>query len=284
MPRQSAKDRVRITTRVGACGGGAGARKWGSGRMGGPPARSRAGRLERRAPNCGGLGLRLGLRARLWRVATETDARGLILEAADLQALREMARPGLEPGTPRFSGSRPVACLHTKSVQYPFLGRSYRGAIPSASAGLARVWDSADGSKSQRAKAAPQPPRGSICRVCDARVPDRRRVPCKSDNRRSIGTSAGATWQPIAWRPTPAPPPERARRVHDGGARNRTEGGAEWRRGTSGHEPVDVGRRAARAAAGSGLVRAAEARVGTRPARRSAGRTRDPGGDGVVVG
>ena len=30
-----------------------------------------------------------------------------------------MARPGLEPGTPRFSGSRPVACLHTKGLQIP---------------------------------------------------------------------------------------------------------------------------------------------------------------------
>jgi hypothetical protein len=53
--------------------------------------------------------------------------------------------------------------------------------------------------------------------------------------------------------------------VHDGDARNCAEGGAESRRRTSAHETVDLGRRAARAAAGSGLARAAEARVCTRP-------------------
>ena len=73
------------------------------------------------APSCGGLGLRLGLRARLWRVATETDARGLILEAADFQALREMARPGLEPRTPRFSGSRGSPASATKHVHIAIL-------------------------------------------------------------------------------------------------------------------------------------------------------------------
>jgi hypothetical protein len=48
----------------------------------------------------------LGLRVRLWRVATNTKARYGTRKQADLQALREMARPGLEPGTPRFSGVR----------------------------------------------------------------------------------------------------------------------------------------------------------------------------------
>jgi hypothetical protein len=63
------------------------------------------------------LGLRLGLRARLWRVSAETEAPGAILEAADVQALREMARPGLEPGTPRFSVSRARSTLIGKDLQ-----------------------------------------------------------------------------------------------------------------------------------------------------------------------
>jgi len=42
---------------------------------------------------------------------------GLATKRSHLQGLWSMARPGLEPGTPRFSGSRPVACLRTKGLQ-----------------------------------------------------------------------------------------------------------------------------------------------------------------------
>jgi hypothetical protein len=66
---------------------------------------------------CRGLGLRLGLRAKSWRVAAQI---GLFISAnkgADLQALCEVARPGLEPGTPRFSGSRGGAIPLTKDLQ-----------------------------------------------------------------------------------------------------------------------------------------------------------------------
>jgi hypothetical protein len=75
------------------------------------------GYLEREAwTPCRGLGLCLGLRARSWRVAAQTESFISAKESVDLQALCGVARPGLEPGTPHFqgvdspSGRREKAC------------------------------------------------------------------------------------------------------------------------------------------------------------------------------
>jgi hypothetical protein len=49
------------------------------------------------------LGLRLGLCARPWRVAAHLGRVASARKPANLQEPSAMARPGLEPGTPRFS-------------------------------------------------------------------------------------------------------------------------------------------------------------------------------------
>jgi hypothetical protein len=48
-----------------------------------------------------------GHSARIEREDAQQAATGSDEETADLQALPPMARPGLEPGTPRFSASQP---------------------------------------------------------------------------------------------------------------------------------------------------------------------------------
>jgi hypothetical protein len=53
----------------------------------------------------GPLGLRLGLCPHPWRVAAHFVTQPCGREASDLQVFPAMARPGLEPGTPRFSGT-----------------------------------------------------------------------------------------------------------------------------------------------------------------------------------
>src|SRR4051794_5433419 len=60
----------------------------------------------RRSYGRGPLGLRLGLCALPWRVAAHFVARPMRPKVADLQVFPPMARPGLEPGTPRFSDVR----------------------------------------------------------------------------------------------------------------------------------------------------------------------------------
>ena len=52
---------------------------------------------------CRSLGLRLGPCAHPWRVAAHFERPSKAIKGPSLQVLREMARPGLEPGTPRFS-------------------------------------------------------------------------------------------------------------------------------------------------------------------------------------
>ena len=75
-----------------------------------------------------------------------------------------------------------------KGLQIRLFGRSCRGAIPSPSVGLARVWDSAEGSKSQRAKAAPQPP-GKVDLPC-VRRSGPRPDPCVTHRvRRALGSA-----------------------------------------------------------------------------------------------
>ena len=71
-------------------------------------------------------------------------------ESQDLQADRGMARPGLEPGTPRFSGSRGRAILPAERLQMSGfqVAASWRDAVTLA--GLPRVWDSMEGLKSQK--------------------------------------------------------------------------------------------------------------------------------------
>ena len=102
-----------------------------------------------------------------------------------------MARPGLEPGTPRFSGSRPGRVLaHARPANAVFLGPLCRGAIPSPSVGLARVWDSAEGSKSRRAEAAPQPP-GQVDLPC-VRRSGPRLVPCCIELSSSMAAVVGS--------------------------------------------------------------------------------------------
>ena len=66
-----------------------------------------------------------------------------------------MARPGLEPGTPRFSGTRRRAEPPTKDLRTGKFARRARGAMPSALRGLARIWDSITASKSQGARRSP---------------------------------------------------------------------------------------------------------------------------------
>ena len=64
--------------------------------------------------SCRGLGLRLGLCALPWRVAAHFVAQACDEKVGDLQVFPAMARPGLEPGTPRFSGSPGAAILSHK--------------------------------------------------------------------------------------------------------------------------------------------------------------------------
>jgi hypothetical protein len=71
-----------------------------------------------------------------------------------------MARPGLEPGTPRFSGSRRKAYRAVKDLQTGRSVRPTRGTMPSALPGLAGVWDSVTASESQRSIA--DRPRGAL--------------------------------------------------------------------------------------------------------------------------
>jgi hypothetical protein len=70
----------------------------------------------------------LGLRAQSWRVAAQIGTFISAQESADLQALCEVARPGLEPGTPRSSGSRRMARLLMKDLQISMLPR-WRAAL-----------------------------------------------------------------------------------------------------------------------------------------------------------
>jgi hypothetical protein len=75
-------------------------------RSDGPEAYESATRSRCGPPLRSGLGLRLGLRAQSWRVAAQIRTFISATKSAELQGLCEVARPGLEPGTPRFSGSR----------------------------------------------------------------------------------------------------------------------------------------------------------------------------------
>jgi hypothetical protein len=70
-----------------------------------------------RPTRCRGLGLRLGLRAKSWRVAAQLESCISATKGGDLQGLCEVARPGLEPGTPRFSGSGGTATLRAERLQ-----------------------------------------------------------------------------------------------------------------------------------------------------------------------
>jgi hypothetical protein len=77
------------------------------------------------------LGLRLGLCARPWRVAAHLGRVASARKPANLQEPSAMARPGLEPGTPRFSGSRLAATLPGKGLQIDLVatGRPRRNAF-----------------------------------------------------------------------------------------------------------------------------------------------------------
>jgi hypothetical protein len=94
------------------------------------------------------LGLRLGLRGIRWREPL-TEGRRPCEKIGHLQQLVEMARPGVEPGTPRFSGSRSTTGLPAEVLQSGISPPRNRGAIPSLSFSSAAGWDSAEGSKSR---------------------------------------------------------------------------------------------------------------------------------------
>ena len=88
--------------------------------------------VQRGAPTGGGpLGLRLGLCA--LRLARSRSFRSpdVRQKVADLQDIPAMARPGLEPGTPRFSGSRGRPVPSAKYLQIGAL----QAAIPRRDAG-----------------------------------------------------------------------------------------------------------------------------------------------------
>jgi hypothetical protein len=97
------------------------------------------------------------------------DARAIV---ANLRALHAMARPGLEPGTPRFSGSRPVACLHTKGLQI----RLSLAVMPRRDPVTFGRFGARLGLRGGVEVPAAEAHRGnrerSICGVCDARVPE----------------------------------------------------------------------------------------------------------------
>jgi hypothetical protein len=86
---------------------------------------------------CRGLGLRLGLCGPSWRVAAQTGDAERPAQSAHLQALRPMARPGLEPGTPRFSvtGNGRAERPGLQAVRTGAVGRDTRG-FPSFPVGL----------------------------------------------------------------------------------------------------------------------------------------------------
>jgi hypothetical protein len=104
------------------------------------------------------------------------DARAIV---ANLRALHAMARPGLEPGTPRFSGSRPVACLHTKGLQI----RLSLAVMPRRDPVTFGRFGARLGLRGGVEVPAAEAHRGnrerSICGVCDARVPDGIRASCQ---------------------------------------------------------------------------------------------------------
>jgi hypothetical protein len=73
-------------------------------RSGSIEARTSSVAVQRGGPTShGALGLRLGLCARPWRVAAHFRGTAARHKIANLQVFPAMARPGLEPGTPRFS-------------------------------------------------------------------------------------------------------------------------------------------------------------------------------------
>jgi hypothetical protein len=99
--------------------------------------------------SCGGLGLRLGLRAQSWRVTAQIVCDSSVAEGANLQALSTMARPGLEPGTPRFSGSRGRTIPLPEDLQIRDSNPPRYDAMALHAVGSAGVWDSAGVLKSQ---------------------------------------------------------------------------------------------------------------------------------------
>jgi hypothetical protein len=98
-------------------------------RPGSVEARTSSTAVQRVAPTGRGqLGLRLGLCALPWRVAAHFVAQTVRHKVGDLQVFPAMARPGLEPGTPRFSGSRGRAIRLTECLQIRgFMGAALPG-------------------------------------------------------------------------------------------------------------------------------------------------------------
>ena len=89
--------------------------------------------VQRGAPTGGGpLGLRLGLCA--LRLARSRSFRSpdVRQKVADLQDIPAMARPGLEPGTPRFSVVTSKACEDTQSLENTRFRRNARSTAMSA--------------------------------------------------------------------------------------------------------------------------------------------------------
>jgi hypothetical protein len=102
----------------GLCGGSAITRTGSIGAARHPMAGQRGAPTGR-----GPLGLRLGLCALPWRVAAHVVGPALRQEVGELQEVPAMARPGLEPGTPRFSGSRSRRWSGAKCLRIDVLWR-----------------------------------------------------------------------------------------------------------------------------------------------------------------
>ena len=98
------------------------------------------------------------------------EVRGTGKKTADLQGPLAMARPGPEPGTPIFRGSRCVDVCSGKTCTEVFTSCD-PDAMPSVSACYARVWDSVAASKSQCAAGSRDPvvqPSYSECPLVDS--------------------------------------------------------------------------------------------------------------------
>jgi hypothetical protein len=216
--------------------------------------------VQRGAP-CGpwAVGLRLGPCAHPWRVAAQFPGLALRDKFSDLQVFLMMARPGLEPGTPRFSGSGGRAISQKVPAYSPFSERrSEHG--PLVFSRLRPLFGLRDDSKSQMSRRS-----ATSCAVSAASLPTRGGVSVS----RWLG---GAT-------PSPGPADLTAPdgRVLTGRASQLRGRAADWaggrdQRAAVGRAPREPGRpRAVRRGSGRGedaVRRAApSARVSRRPWR-----------------
>ena len=102
------------------------------------------------------IGTSLGLCAPRWRVDAHTWSPSRSGEAAYLQVLREMARPGLEPGnTTIFRESSAGDARSRNACESTALASCCAARMPAVWRGLERVWDFVRPARSQTIRSVP---------------------------------------------------------------------------------------------------------------------------------